>query len=112
MAFEQIAKKTDVLVADLRADGLDRGSAGLEQFLGCRDPQRLNVSARHAARCCLEAADEIARTHSSTLGEMLDRDIAVEMLLQIFFGLADLLVGMRPRKLHHRISRLAAARHA
>src|SRR5262249_14100182 len=60
----------------------DRRGAGLEQFLGGRNPQRLDVS---------------------TLGELVDR--------QIFFRLADFLVGMRPRQLHHRISRLAATRH-
>ena len=34
------------------------------------------------------------------------------MLLQVFLGFPDLVVGMRPRQLDHRIARLPAARHA
>ena len=34
MAFEKIAKKTDVLVADLRADGLDRARVPLPTHTG------------------------------------------------------------------------------
>src|SRR5262249_27857008 len=89
MAFEQIAEKPDVFVPDFGADSLDRRSAGFEQFLGCRNPECLDVGARHTPGRGLEAANEIARTHSGSLGEVANRDIAVKMLLQIFFRLAD-----------------------
>jgi hypothetical protein len=34
------------------------------------------------------------------------------MLLQVFLGLPDLVVGMRTRQVYYRISRLPASRHA
>jgi hypothetical protein len=100
VTLEQIAEEPDIVVTDFRADGLNRRDAVLEHFLCGRDSECLEVSARHAAGRCLETADEIARAHSCLPGENVDRNVAVEMLLQVFLALSDLLVGMRTRQLY------------
>ncbi len=59
----------------------------LRQLLGGRHPQHLNIGARHAAGRGLEAADEIARADSDAVSELVDRNVAIEVFLQILLGL-------------------------
>jgi hypothetical protein len=112
MALELTAEERDILVADSRADTLDGRGAVLQQILGRRHAQHLNVATRPAAGRGLEVADEIARPHSDAAGESVDRHIAIGMLLQVLLGLPDPLVGVRTRQWHHRITGLSVARHA
>jgi hypothetical protein len=49
MALELTAEERDILVADSRADTLDGRGAALQQILGRRHAQHLNVAARPAA---------------------------------------------------------------
>src|SRR5215510_5660415 len=112
VTLEQVPEEADVLISDLRAHDLNGRGAVLQQFLGRRNPERLNVGTRYPTRRRLEAANEVARSHSDAFGKASDRDIAVEMLLQVFLGLSDLFVRMRTRQLHDRISRLPTAWHA
>src|SRR6185312_17243474 len=82
VALEEAAEIGRILIADGVADFLHGAMVALQQALGGRHSQLLQVDQRAVSRGVLEAPDEIAQAHAHPPGRRLQREGLVKILVQ------------------------------
>ena len=94
MSLEQIAEERDILIADGSTDLLHTAIIALQQALGGRDPQLLQVHQWAVSGSVLKAANEITQAHACAPGWGFQWEGLVKVLVQPLLHRRDAVIGM------------------